>query len=87
MEAQSFRYPSVQFRTAAGREITIESSMAVGGAWRIGKAVSVRYRLDHPEIAEFDSFAALWGPTLLFALLALVFVGVGAGLLFGFIPV
>jgi len=87
MEAQSFRYPRVRFRTAAGRDITVESSMAFGGTWRIGEAVSVRYRLDHPEIAEFDNFAALWGPTLLFALLALAFVGVGAGLLFGFIPV
>jgi hypothetical protein len=87
MEAQSFRYPRVRFRTAAGRDVTVESSMAFGATWRIGEAVSVRYRLDHPEMADFDNFAALWGPTLLFALLALAFVGVGAGLMFGFIPV
>ena len=87
MEAQSFRYPRVRFRTAAGRDITLESSMAFGATWRNWDTVSVRYRLDNPEIAEHDNIAALWGPTLLFALLALTFVGVGAGLLFGFIPV
>ncbi len=61
--------------------------MAVGGAaWRIGDLVSVRYSPDHPEMAELDSIVALWGPTALFALLAVVFVGVGIGLWFGFIP-
>jgi hypothetical protein len=88
MEAQSFRFPKVRFRTAAGREVTVESSMARGGAaWRLGQAVPVRYQIDHPETAEFDSFTALWGPTLVFALLAMAFGGVGAGLLSGFIPV
>ena len=88
MEAQSFRYPRVRFRTASGRDVTFESGMARGGdAWRIGETVSVRHRLDYPEMAEFDSVAALWGPTLVFALLAVVFLGLGAGLWFGFIPV
>ena len=88
MEAQSFRYPRVRFRTASGRDVTFESGMARGGdAWRIGATVSVRHRLDDPEMAEFDSVAALWGPTLVFALLAIVFLGVGAGLWLGFIPV
>ena len=88
MEAQRFRYPRVRFRTASGRDITFESSMGRGGdTWKIGDAVSVRYQLDHPEAAEFDSVLALWGATLLFGALAMVFLGVGAGLLFGLIPV
>jgi hypothetical protein len=46
----------------------------------------VRYHRDRPEIAEFDSFAALWGPTAMFALLAVVFTAVGAALWLGLIP-
>ena len=88
MDAQRVRYPRVRFRTASGRDITFESSMARGGdAWSIGDAVSVRYQHDHPETAEFDSVLALWGATLLFGALAMVFLGVGTGLLFGLIPV
>jgi len=88
METQRFRYPRVRFRTAAGHDTTFESGMARGGAaWRTGEIVSVRYQRDQPEVAELDSFASLWGPTLLFALLAGVFVGVGAGVWFGLIPV
>jgi len=88
METQRFRYPRVRFRTSAGRDITFESGMARGGAgWRTGEVVSVRYRRDQPEVAELDSFTSLWGPTLLFELLAAVFVALGAGLWFGLIPV
>lgn len=87
METQRFCYARVRFQTASGRDITFESGMARGGAaWRTGEVVSVRYRRDQPEVAELDSFASLWGPTLLFALLAVVFVGVGVGVWFGLIP-
>ena len=85
---QRVYYPRVHFRTDSGRDITFESRMARGGTgWQIGQAVSVRYRVDHPEVAELGTFAALWGPAVLFALLALVFGGVGASLWFGLIPV
>jgi len=57
-----------------------------GTAGHIGEPASVRYRVDHPEIAELDSFPALWGPTLLFGLLAIVFVGLSISLWLGFIP-
>ena len=88
MESQSFSYPRVRFQAASGRDITFESGMARGGAgWKTGEVVSVRYQRDQPEVAELDSFASLWGPTSLFALLAGVFVAVGAGLWFGLIPV
>jgi hypothetical protein len=86
-ETQRFHYPRVRFQTDSGREMTFESGMGRGGdAWRTGEVVSVRYRRDQPEIAELDSFASLWGPTLLFALLAVVFVGVGVGVWSGLIP-
>ena len=81
---QRVYYPRVHFRTDSGRDITFESGMARGGTgWHIGQTVPVRYLLDRPEVAELDSFAALWGPTLLFALLAVVFEGVGVSLWFG----
>lgn len=87
MDTQRVRFPRVRFRTASGRDVTFEGGMARGGAeWHIGDVVSVRYRMDHPEMAEFDTVAALWGPTVVFALLALVFVGVGVSLWFGFVP-
>jgi hypothetical protein len=87
MDARSVRYPRIRFQTVDGRDITFESDMARGGdTWRIGETLSVRYRLDHPETAELDSFAALWGATITFALLAFVFIAVGAGLWWGFIP-
>jgi hypothetical protein len=41
---------------------------------------------DQPEVVELGSVASLWGLTLLFALLAVVFGGVGAGVWFGLIP-
>jgi len=87
MDTQRVRFPRVRFRTASGRDVTFEAGMARGGAaWHIGEVVSVRYLMDHPEMAEFDGVAALWGPTMMFALLAIVFVRVGVGLWFGFIP-
>lgn len=86
-ETQRYRYPKVRFQTASGRELTFESGMARSGdAWQIGETVSVRYRPDHPEVAEFNTLAALWGPTVLFALLAVVFLGLGAALWLGFVP-
>jgi hypothetical protein len=88
IEVRHFRWPRVRFRTLDGREVTFESDMASSGAaCQVGDPVSVRYQRDHPETAEFDSVVALWGPTLLFTLLAATFLAVGTGLWFGFIPV
>ena len=86
-DTQRVRFPRVRFRTSSGRDVTFEAGIGRGGAaWQIGEAVSVRYRVDHPEMAEFDSVVALWGPTAVFALLAVVFVSVGVSIWFGFIP-
>ena len=86
-DVQTSFYPRIRFHTASGREVTFESAMASGGnRWRIGDPVSVRYRVDHPETAECDDRLALWGASMLFALLAGAFLGVGCGLLFGLVP-
>ncbi|MGH2400383.1 MAG: DUF3592 domain-containing protein, partial [bacterium] len=86
LDTQRFYYPRLRFRSALGREVTFESGMAGSGrAWQLGETVSVRYLRDRPETAELDTFAALWGPTLIFALLAAVFLLVGGLLLSGLI--
>lgn len=87
MDTVRVRFPRVRFRTASGRAITFEAGMGRGGAaWHVGDTVPVRYRADHPETAELDGFVALWGPTMAFALLALVFLGVGLSAWLGLIP-
>lgn len=84
---QHASFPRVQFRAASGREVTFEAGMARGAeGWHIGEVVAVRYRVERPEIAELDGFVPLWGPTVVFALLAIVFVGVGVSLWLEFIP-
>lgn len=87
MDTQRVRFPRVRFRTASGRDVTFDGGMARGGAaWAVGQAVSVRYRVDHPEVAELDSVVALWGSTVVFGVLAAVFLGLGVSLWLGIIP-
>ena len=81
-------FPRIRFRSLAGRDITFQSGAGSSAAsWRIGDTVAVCYRKDRPEIAEVGSFAALWGPTVLFAGLGVVFLVVGIGILVGWLPV
>jgi hypothetical protein len=81
-------FPTVRFRTAAGREVTFQSGTGSGeSSWTIGDRVPVRYRRDRPECAEVGSFAALWGAALLFALLGVAFLFVGIGVLAGWVPI
>ncbi len=81
-------FPRVTFRTAAGREVTFESEMGSrANAGRIGESVAVRYRPDQPHVAEIDGLMPLWGPTLLFGALGVVFLCVGLGILAGLLPV
>jgi hypothetical protein len=81
-EVHGFAYPRIRFQTASGRIITFESEMARSGtAWQVGAPVQVRYQLDRPEVAELDGFVALWGAPSIFAVLALIFFGVGSVLL------
>jgi hypothetical protein len=45
----------------------------------------VRYDPSRSEVAEIETFWTLWGTTLLFGILAAVFLSVGLGLLSGLI--
>jgi hypothetical protein len=81
-------FPKVKFQTPSGREITFQSEMGSSSeAGRIGDTVGVRYRPDQPHVAEIDSFMSLWGLTLLFGVLGVVFLFVGLGILVGLLPV
>ena len=81
-------FPEIRFRSLAGHDITFQSGAGASAAsWRIGDSVVVCYRKDRPEIAEVGSFAALWGPTVLFAGLGVIFLFVGTGILVGWLPV
>lgn len=87
MDTVRVRFPRVRFRTGSGRDVTFEAGMGRGGAaWHVGDSARVRYQVDHPETAEVDSVAALWGPTVALALLALVFLSVGLSAWLGYIP-
>lgn len=81
-------FPKVKFQTPSGREVTFQSEMGSSSeAGRIGDTVAVRYRPDQPHVAEIDSFMSLWGLTLLFGVLGVVFLFVGLGILVGLLPV
>jgi hypothetical protein len=81
-------FPKVSFRTPSGREVTFQSEMGSSeGAKQIGEPVAVRYRLHQPEDAELDGFMPLWGPTLVFGVLGVVFLFIGLGILTGTLPV
>jgi hypothetical protein len=81
-------FPIVKFQTSSGREVTFQSEMGSSSeAGRIGDTVEVRYRPDQPDVAEIEAFMSLWGLTLLFGLLGVVFLFLGLGILIGSLPV
>jgi hypothetical protein len=81
------RFPKVRFRTSSGSEVTFESEASSPAMLQVGGTVRVRYQRDQPQKAELASFSALWGTTLLFAMLGVVFLFVGFGILSGWLPV
>ena len=83
---QRLYYPRVRFRADSGRDVTFESGTARGGTeLQVGQAVPVRYRMDRPEMAELDNVSTLWGPAIVFALLAVVFAAAGVSIWLGLI--
>lgn len=71
--------PTFDFQTAEGRAQRSESLMGSGfQSFEVGQAVAVRYDPENPSRAEVDSFAVLWGLTLLRAGFGLVFVIMGS---------
>jgi hypothetical protein len=80
--------PIVRFRTEDWREATFQSEMGSSDAsWQVGDTIRVRHRRDRPNVAEVDSFAALWGPTVFLAVLGVAFLSIGIGILIGWLPV
>ena len=81
-------FPKVLFRTDAGIEMTFQSEMGSNPpARRVGEKVRVRYRPDHPQSAEIDTFFSLWGAALLFGLLGGAFALAGLGIMFGLLVI
>ena len=81
-------FPKIKFQTPPGRDITFESAMGSSSQARsIGDRIAVRYRPDQPNVAEIDAFMPLWGLTLLFSALGVVFLFVGVGILTGMLAV
>jgi Protein of unknown function (DUF3592) len=77
--------PFFEFRTASGEVRRAESLMGSGfQGFEVGQAIPVRYDPADPARAEVDTFAVLWGLTLLRAGYALLFVLMGTlALVFG----
>lgn len=81
-------FPQVKFQTLSGRDIVFQSGMGSSSdPTKIGAPVAVRYSVDQPDTAEIDAFMPLWGSTLLFGLLGMVFSFAGIGILTGLLAV
>jgi hypothetical protein len=81
-------FPKVKFQTTSGLEVTFQSEMGSScEAKQIGDPVTVRYRPDQPHLAEIDALMPLWGLTVLFGGLGVVFLFVGLGILAGVLAV
>jgi uncharacterized protein DUF3592 len=81
-------FPTVKFQTSSGSDITFESAMGSSSQGKsIGDSVAVRYRPDQPHVSEIDAFMPLWGLTLLFSVLGVVFLFVGVGILTGVLAI
>ena len=71
--------PFFEFRTASGEIRRAESLMGSGfQGFQAGQTIPVRYDPSDPARAEVDTFAVLWGLTLLRAGYALLFVLMGS---------
>lgn len=75
-------YPIVAFRDTRGERITFTSSTgSYPPAYSRGEAVTVLYAPTNPGDAQLDGLFSLWGGTLISGLFAVIFGGVGVGML------
>jgi hypothetical protein len=80
-------FPTVRFQAASGSSITFQSEMGSStDDNKIGDTVTVRYRPEQPHVAEIDAFMPLWGLTVLFGGLGVVFLFIGFAILAGAVP-
>jgi hypothetical protein len=71
-------FPVFEFRTPEGTVRRSESLMGSGfGGFKVGETVAVRYDPSDPARAEVDTFAVLWGLTILRAGFAFIFLLMG----------
>lgn len=72
----------VRFSTPDGAEHEIRSRVRSSPpAFDVGESVSVRYDPAAPQLARIDSFLERWFAAMICSLLAVVFGGIGGGLL------
>lgn len=71
------RYPVIRFQDETGKVVEFESSTSSSGGIRIGESVEVRYRPGNPKKAKSNSFGDIYGLSIVFGILGLVFSGLG----------
>lgn len=81
IQSDSADFPVVSFNAdgdavAGGRVVTFRSD--VSGSSPVGAKVPVAYRPGAPENARIATFGYLWAVPVIIAIVALVFVGLGA---------
>lgn len=76
----TFYTPVVQFKTAAGVEVTAPSKSGQKSGYVIGQSVPVLYDPADPQNLEIDAFWSRWLVVIAAAFIALVCFGIGAGL-------
>jgi hypothetical protein len=83
--AGSGRSPVVRFTAPDGREITFSGLNASNPpAYQVGEAVTVLFHPAAPQLGpRIQSASEVWTPVLVFALMGLLFVGVGLVLVVG----
>ena len=75
----TFYTPVVQFKTAAGVEVTATSKSGQGRRYVIGQPLSILYDPNDPQNLEIDAFWSRWLVVIAAIFFALVFFGIGIG--------
>jgi Protein of unknown function (DUF3592) len=66
-------HPQIQFTTADNKVIEYPQGGLISG-YKIGDKVRVLYDKNNPSRAEIDSFGALWGFTVIFIFMSILFI-------------
>lgn len=69
-------HPEIKFTIRDGHEISYPQGGLIFG-YQVGDEVSVLYDAENPRNCQLDTFGALWGFTILTAIMGFVFIGVG----------
>jgi hypothetical protein len=71
--------PVFRFEIENGQPFTVESNVHSNPPeFKVGEAVKVYYKRDHPEWAVIDSLGQLWMGNVALAFVGLVFIGMSA---------